>query len=339
MADKFSNIRKYLDKEKLSEDDFTQPGEMIPKDAGIMDFMKYNLAHRTPEQDAEMGMASGGLKDIKGLKFIPNMHIKSNAEEFSKAIQNAIESSPMHKQNITPYAEKDYKSFKTFLAPDGKSGFAIKPDGELVNVFSTEKGRGPEIVKDAVKQGASKLDAFNINNKLPELYEQGGFKTHKVEKNWEPGGPDVNYMAIPEKHPELFPKVSPEISANEQALNQISNKNQFGYSPERPIKSIPEAPTAEKTPVLATDPNINLQANANEQALKDMMNKQRMEKLNELTAPREFISEPEMQADELQRQVLSSKFRGGLPAPRPNYSITPEQIEENLKRLGKSRIE
>ena len=29
----------------MTEDDFTKPGEMIPKDAGIKEFMDYNLAH------------------------------------------------------------------------------------------------------------------------------------------------------------------------------------------------------------------------------------------------------------------------------------------------------
>lgn len=52
-------------KPKLSEDDFTQPGEMIPKDAGMGDFIKYNLAHRDPEQDAmQMGMGAAGIENV-----------------------------------------------------------------------------------------------------------------------------------------------------------------------------------------------------------------------------------------------------------------------------------
>ena len=34
--------------QKLSPDDFTRPGEMIPKDAGLMDFLRYNAAHFNP---------------------------------------------------------------------------------------------------------------------------------------------------------------------------------------------------------------------------------------------------------------------------------------------------
>lgn len=44
--------------DQMSPDDFTQPGEMIPKDAGIMDFLKYNVAHFDPRSEENlMGMA------------------------------------------------------------------------------------------------------------------------------------------------------------------------------------------------------------------------------------------------------------------------------------------
>lgn len=47
---------------KLTEDEFTKPGEMIPREGGIGNFVKYNLAHRDPMEDAaSMGMAAGTI--------------------------------------------------------------------------------------------------------------------------------------------------------------------------------------------------------------------------------------------------------------------------------------
>ena len=53
---------------------------------------------------------------------------------------------------------------RTFLSPDGESGFAIKPDGDLVSVFSTKEappGRGAQMTLLATQEGARKLDAFD----------------------------------------------------------------------------------------------------------------------------------------------------------------------------------
>lgn len=59
----------------LDENDFTKSGEPIPKDAGILDFIKYNTAHFDPtSEDAMLGMAgtSGGIAK-KMTKVIPKL--------------------------------------------------------------------------------------------------------------------------------------------------------------------------------------------------------------------------------------------------------------------------
>lgn len=82
-----------------------------------------------------------------------------------------------------------------FLTDDLGSGFAIRPDGELVFVFSTVRGRGANIVSTAVKRGADRLDCFE--GYLTELYARHGFVEYDRDDNWTPGGPDVVWMAIP----------------------------------------------------------------------------------------------------------------------------------------------
>jgi len=81
---------------------------------------------------------------------------------------------------LTPYSIDDYIKIraKIWLSSDGKSGFAITSDGELISVFSLVKGRGDEIVKQAIKMGAKRLDC--LGDKLKNLYERHGFKVVRV---------------------------------------------------------------------------------------------------------------------------------------------------------------
>ena len=202
--------------QKLSPDDFTRPGEMIPKDAGLMDFLRYNAAHfnpNDPEVAMSMGMGSGGINKLGGLI----QHLPAAANEFHAALSSAQEARPLISKMITKYSPKEYSEMKTFLSPDKLSGYAIKPDGELVSVFSAAKGRGNDIVSHAIENGATKLD--NFDGHLTDLYKRHGFEEYRREPNYTPGEPDVVYMAKREAHPEFFEseKTAPgrEISSEE----------------------------------------------------------------------------------------------------------------------------
>lgn len=85
-----------------------------------------------------------------------------------------------------------YEDAKCFLANDCQSGFVIR-NGDLQTVWSILKGRGDQIVTNAIRQGAITLDCFD--GYLPTLYAKYGFKEIKREANWNEGGPDVVYMA------------------------------------------------------------------------------------------------------------------------------------------------
>lgn len=110
---------------------------------------------------------------------------------------------------LTPYAPDEIKAkgFKTFMADEGV-GYALTPDGDLVNVFnnSTRKGAGQDAVVHAISQGAKTLDA--LDGFLPDYYSKFGFKLTKRVKwddNYAPQGwdyakqgrPDIVYMEYP----------------------------------------------------------------------------------------------------------------------------------------------
>jgi hypothetical protein len=82
-----------------------------------------------------------------------------------------------------------------YLTNDFQSGFGVAGDGTMIGLFSTVKGRGEDLVWDAVThKGASKLDCFD--GFLPEYYKQFGFVETERVANWTAGEPDVVFMAL-----------------------------------------------------------------------------------------------------------------------------------------------
>jgi hypothetical protein len=81
-----------------------------------------------------------------------------------------------------------------YLTHGAYAGFAIRPDGELVYVFSMVRGLGDVLVQCAILQGATHLDCFD--GYLTTLYSRHGFGRVTSLPNWTPGGPDVVYMAL-----------------------------------------------------------------------------------------------------------------------------------------------
>jgi hypothetical protein len=171
-----------------------------------------DIAEQAAQKMSSAGSQMGNILDELSPKDSPILHNKVDSDDFYNTIQKVISNEdPLYKANITPYSKQDYSEFQTFLSPDKKSGYAIKPNGELISVFSLEKGRGGGLVTDAVlNKGASKLDAFDINNKLPSLYGKYMDETNRLkfadefapsDWNYEKlGRPDVVEMALsPEK--------------------------------------------------------------------------------------------------------------------------------------------
>lgn len=95
-----------------------------------------------------------------------------NAKQFEKAIADN-KAELKFGAAVYVYPAEDYQGMKLFMAEDGKSGVAVKPDGDIVSVFSTG-GAGRAVMELAVAGGGRKLDAFDTI--LPEFYAPHGFK-------------------------------------------------------------------------------------------------------------------------------------------------------------------
>ena len=95
----------------------------------------------------------------------------AGAERFHSAISDNKSASKFGAA-VAVYSVEDYKEMRLFLSEDGNSGVAIKPDGDIVSVFSSG-GAGRSLMELAVSAGGKKLDAFDTV--LPHFYAPHGF--------------------------------------------------------------------------------------------------------------------------------------------------------------------
>lgn len=99
------------------------------------------------------------------------------------------------KEYLSPYKPEEMAEFPVVHVEQGiEAGYAIKPDGDIVNVFSNVPGRniGATLVLDAVARGGKKLDC--LGEHLAKLYKDLGFEEVGREPwNDEYAPPDWNY--------------------------------------------------------------------------------------------------------------------------------------------------
>lgn len=105
--------------------------------------------------------------------------LKLNNQQSIDTFKNAIAKA---KQSLGDYGasvelKDDYTDINLYLSEDGESGFGIKPNGDIVSVFSSKKvkGRAHHLLEMAVYEGGGRqLDCFDIY--LTKIYEIHGFK-------------------------------------------------------------------------------------------------------------------------------------------------------------------
>lgn len=100
---------------------------------------------------------------------------QQSIDTFKKAISKAKQS--LGNDGASVELKDDYTDINLYLSEDGESGFGIKPNGDIVSVFSSKKvkGRAHHLLEMAVYEGGGRqLDCFDIY--LTKIYETHGFK-------------------------------------------------------------------------------------------------------------------------------------------------------------------
>lgn len=120
--------------------------------------------------------------------------MRVEAPAFREAYEYARETDQRVMDATSPFSHDGHDETFYYLTADGRSGFCVRHDGELVFVFSTVRGRGEYLVRAAIDRGADHLDCFD--GYLTQFYGRLGFVETRREPNWTPGGPDVVWMAF-----------------------------------------------------------------------------------------------------------------------------------------------
>lgn len=132
----------------------------------IQEFIKHNFVIGKEESKKEQ--AKNELKSKRNA-------IEVKPKEFVKALSEAIESMPPElRWRVTQKSEKECENLKCYKT-NGGSVFAITEDGDIEAVCknSSDKLKGKDLIKEAVKLGGRKLDSFDGNNLF---YQKFGFK-------------------------------------------------------------------------------------------------------------------------------------------------------------------
>jgi len=177
-----------------------------------------------------------------------------NAARFAELI-TASKTSNKFGASVYVYPADDYAKMQLFVTKDGLSGVGVKPDGDIVSVFSTG-GAGRAIIELAVAAGGTKLDAFETI--LPKFYSAHGFVAvsrlkwddSQAPDGWDKtlfrefnnGEPDVVFMAHDStghawhspKDGKVFTDYGKAVKAQEKAVGEFQKQAQIVTAAVRP---------------------------------------------------------------------------------------------------------
>lgn len=164
---------------------------------------------------------------------------QQSIDTFKKAIAKAKQS--LGNDGASVELKDDYTDINLYLSEDGESGFGIKPNGDIVSVFSSKKvkGRAHHLLEMAIYEGGGRqLDCFDIY--LTKIYEAHGFKpVAKMKwndeyipegwnkdnfKDYNNGEPDVVFMAYDPNN-----DIEKQHESLEDTMEEIEKKRGYRY--------------------------------------------------------------------------------------------------------------
>lgn len=179
--------------------------------------------------------------------------LKKNDNKAIDTFKNAIAKAKQSLGNNGASVElkDDYTDINLYLSEDGESGFGIKPNGDIVSVFSNSKaegGRSAYMLEMAISQGGRQLDCFDIY--LVEIYEAHGFKpvakmkwdVEYIPEGWNKdnfkdynnGEPDVVFMVYDPNN-----DIEKRHESGEDTMAEIEKKRGYRYKRKTREEKIP----------------------------------------------------------------------------------------------------
>jgi hypothetical protein len=128
----------------------------------------------TPDQQTRDTFTKAGISSPPLSILKPGLE---SGAKYNKDMIAGLKGNPWKAQVEIKSAE-DLQDAQLFQTADGAGGFAIKPDGDIVAVYSKvsspHKRLGISMLQAAIEQGGRKLDAFDTF--LPGIYSETGFR-------------------------------------------------------------------------------------------------------------------------------------------------------------------
>ena len=154
------------------------------------------------------------------------------------------------------YPQEDYAGMRLFMSQDHQYGFAIKPDGDIVSVFSDGGGKAYPMLALATELGGTKLDAFDTI--LPRMYRVAGFREvardpwnedyrpegwdKEVFGKYNRGEPDVVYMQYDAAY-DPYAEADAVFSVRGRTANYTTDRlqnlwSEYGYNDGRVVAAV-----------------------------------------------------------------------------------------------------
>lgn len=114
------------------------------------------------------------------------------------AYRDRLLDTDLHRLCVSAYDAPHYLQGHCYLTRDDQSGFAVSRVGELESLFSRIRGRGPTLLRQAVRLGATHLHCYD--GPLTRIYERAGFSVtdrYAFDPGLAPAGWDVRVHGTP----------------------------------------------------------------------------------------------------------------------------------------------
>lgn len=189
-----------------------QKGIIQPYILNIIDKKFYQLPVYVPCPQIKIAYARFDWKTDNYIELFPDS--RDSAEGFVDLFDESLKLLRNKAAHVYKYSIKEYKNMKLYISDKETSGFAIKSDGEINSIFSSEKGSLHAMIELAIQNGGNKLYCFDTF--LPRIFERHGFKEVKRSKWNETTMPDI----LDKEYFKHYDDSEPDIIYYELSLNK-----------------------------------------------------------------------------------------------------------------------
>lgn len=233
----------------LTPDDFTKSGESIPKEAGLGNFLKYNVAHFDPNSPTTlMGAAGGSMGDIAA-SAPGNLAKGANSLAEAGANRSEVLGKVKNVEELEPYVQgKINEARQSFnqneIAPrmtmqkSMVGGHTVKVDPKQLEGISPEVDGIAKTLSPGA-DGLAELPGTEALKLRENLNKGAGWKAHPMDAG-RAQAVNSQVAALHQDISKQFAGINPDMASTSQELQEAYNiqKNSLGHAGRNPINTV-----------------------------------------------------------------------------------------------------